>query len=1113
MTKHRTIDDTVYFWFGANDTNGSGGDGASAAADVRLAGAAASAAPILSPAPTLLTDAGYPDGCYEVAVEATTGNGFASGSEYAVFCTLAIDSQNPTGFVGSFILDPIIANVKELVDSTQSATDLKDFADDGYDPSTNKVQGVVLVDTTTANTDMAGTDDAALASDYTTARAGYLDNINGHTPQTGDSYARLGAPTGASVSADVASVQADTTSILARIGDYAGTGLNSIKGFLQAALRSDAGVTGANTPSEINEIENGTTGDYDGATEAQEAIRGRGDAAWDTATGFSTFDPATDTVATVTGVTNDVGITQAGADKVWSSATRTLSAAGVQAIWDALTAALTTADSIGKLLVDNINAAISSRATSANVATELATYDGPTKAEMDARTLVAANYFDPTNDEVDLGKIKGTALTETNAGDVAESFSSFYDVDPVTTKTVDDVGAGGGGLTQQQVRDAMKLAPTGGAPTAGSVDEHLDDIMADTNELQADWANGGRLDNILDARSNHSAADVWAAVTRTLTAFSFGVTVTTNSDKTNYALSATNRQAMVDDILDEVISKSAHNDPNSVGKYIRRIGVAFIWEGTAQGPGTGSNQIQLDTGASSVSGAYDPASVSIVDGTGAGQSRLALQYDGPTRTMTVDRDWKVNPDATSEFIITPHAGRGHVNEGLAQDGTANTITLNSLASSVGNVYARQRIFIVSGTGADQVGRGVSYNGATKVLTVAQTWDTIPDTTSGYVMLPDAPSLFQGYESAAIWLDTVNGTAGTVLYENGTAENPSDSLADATTLATNLGFSEIRVAPGSSLTLAQSYNGFTIGSISSNGWTLNLGGQSISSTTIIGATVSGVCSGANKPTFISCSMGAVTIPASRILNCAIIGTQTMSGTGDFFYEGCYSGIAGTSMWDIIFSASSNLNLRHYSGGVQAQSMAATNNMSLEGNGQLVINANCTGGTIAIRGHFTVTDNSSGAVTLSDDARIDIGQINAQADQALTDYDPPTNTQMNARTLLAASYATAAAQATMQADLDNPNQYKADVSALALEATVATLNDISVADILTTQMVESYAANGVAPTLAQALFQIQQSIGEFSISGVTITARKIDGTTTAFTYTLNDSIDPTSRTRAT
>lgn len=39
--------------------------------------------------------------------------------------------------------------------------------------------------------------------------------------------------------------------------------------------------------------------------------------------------------------------------------------------------------------------------------------------------------------------------------------------------------AGGGSLTQQQVRDAMKLAPTAGAPDAGSVDEHLDTIETD----------------------------------------------------------------------------------------------------------------------------------------------------------------------------------------------------------------------------------------------------------------------------------------------------------------------------------------------------------------------------------------------------------------------------------------------------------------------------------------------------------------------------------------------------------------------------------------------------------------------------------------------------------
>jgi hypothetical protein len=49
---------------------------------------------------------------------------------------------------------------------------------------------------------------------------------------------------------------------------------------------------------------------------------------------------------------------------------------------------------------------------------------------------------------------------------------------------LDAAAAGGAGLTAQQVRDAMKLTPTAGAPAAGSVDEHLDDILADTAAMQ-----------------------------------------------------------------------------------------------------------------------------------------------------------------------------------------------------------------------------------------------------------------------------------------------------------------------------------------------------------------------------------------------------------------------------------------------------------------------------------------------------------------------------------------------------------------------------------------------------------------------------------------------------
>jgi hypothetical protein len=69
------------------------------------------------------------------------------------------------------------------------------------------------------------------------------------------------------------------------------------------------------------------------------------------------------------------------------------------------------------------------------------------------------------------------------------------------------------------------------------------------------------------------------------------------------------------------------------------------------------------------------------------------------------------------------------------------------------------------------------------------------------------------------------------------------------------------------------------------------------------------------------------------------------------------------------------------------------------------------------------------------------------------------------------------------------------------------------LLTTQMTESYAADGVAPTPEQALFATLQRLTEFSISGTTLTVKKLDGSTTAYTLTLNDATSPTSSTRAT
>lgn len=81
------------------------------------------------------------------------------------------------------------------------------------------------------------------------------------------------------------------------------------------------------------------------------------------------------------------------------------------------------------------------------------------------------------------------------------------------------------------------------------------------------------------------------------------------------------------------------------------------------------------------------------------------------------------------------------------------------------------------------------------------------------------------------------------------------------------------------------------------------------------------------------------------------------------------------------------------------------------------------------------------------------------------------------------------------------------------TVAGVTPATTAGILTTALTESYAADGAAPTLSQAIFALQQFLQERAVSGTTLTVKRLDGSTTAMTFTLNDATSPTSITRAT
>ena len=262
----------------------------------------------------------------------------------------------------------------------------------------------------------------------------------------------------------------------------------------------------------------------------------------------------------------------------------------------------------------------------------------------------------------------------------------------------------------------------------------------------------------------------------------------------------------------------------------------------------------------------------------------------------------------------------------------------------------------------------------------------------------------GYANGAVWVDTNNGVAGTTAFVNGVADNPVDSWADALTIAAAVGLSRYIVINGSSIQLSANSDHLTL---LGQEWTLDLNGQSCDDAVFQGAHVTGTCTG-SEVIFRDCDLaaggGTLTCAGMEAHNCAIAGDIVLTATNAYFFNKCYSGIAGTSTPSIDLGAAvanQQVNFRAYSGGIEVKNMGATgtDNMSLEGHGQIVLNANCdpsNSPVVAIRGHFTVTDNVAGGFvagggTISDDARYDVTQITDSATSALNTYDPPTRAE--------------------------------------------------------------------------------------------------------------------------
>jgi hypothetical protein len=618
-----------------------------------------------------------------------------------------------------------------------------------------------------------GTQGATVSLSATTVNlVNTLTTYTGNTVQTGDSFARLGAPSGSSVSADILVldnfIDIEIADIQARLPAALVSGrMDSSVGAMAAnVLTATAINSGAITSAKF------AAGAIDAAAIADGAID-RATFAADTglqsirsntaqagAAGTITLDASAsavddfynDTVVLLTGATGAgqvrhisdyVGSTKVATIKPsWVTnpdVTSTFAILPMVSVWDnvmadhldsgstgaSLNAAggagdpwTTTlpgaygAGTAGKIVGDNINATISSRASQASVDdvdnfidTEIADIQARLPAalvsgRMDSSVgAMAANV-------ITAGSMAADASTEIRslASGTSDSGTTTTMVDAARTESDTDYWVGGlivftSGTISGQARYITAFTP--GTDTITFAPATTQAVGTQTYEIwpTADFLRPTTTGRTLDVSSTGEAGLDWnnvgtqgatvnlAATTinlvNTLTTYTGNTVQTGDSFARLGAPSGVSVSAdilVLDNFIDTEIADIQARIPaalvsgrmdSSVGAMAANVvtaaaiadgaidratfaadtGLQSIRSNTAQAGAAGT--ITLDASASAVDDFYNDTVILLTGGTGVGQVRHVSDYVGSTKVATIKPSWVTNPDVTSTFAILP----------------------------------------------------------------------------------------------------------------------------------------------------------------------------------------------------------------------------------------------------------------------------------------------------------------------------------------------------------------------------------------------------------------------------------------------------------------------------
>lgn len=264
---------------------------------------------------------------------------------------------------------------------------------------------------------------------------------------------------------------------------------------------------------------------------------------------------------------------------------------------------------------------------------------------------------------------------------------------------------------------------------------------------------------------------------------------------------------------------TANND--KTGYSLTALESLNVHSGTAQS-GSTSTTLNLAAGASATDQIYRSEVLKLYGGTGAGQARVIVNYDGTTKIATVDRAWLIAPDNTTTYAVlsldAPCVDVGcevlaasvsaPVTVGTNNDKSSYSLTAGSLATSTFAAGAIDST-VFAQSAADRI-----WSSASRTLTALST--------------SLAQSVWDVLESAISTANSIGVKVKTALpavLPGASGGLPTTDANNAVKVQSGTGTNQINLSSGNVMLTATTHTGATIPTVTT---TNNIGAGGITS---------------------------------------------------------------------------------------------------------------------------------------------------------------------------------------------------------------------------------------------------------------------------------------------